>query len=133
VETHKNIVRDRFIKEAEKSKKELVQAFWRAVRASPPDNLLAQISSAKPSMEEAKAYLAAKLDQAFPDVESLCDAMKVTFIPKDVTWETLNSPNFVDWLSQQFSINKEMKKPFEEYRAARQRLNVISKIPKGAG
>jgi hypothetical protein len=125
VEKHKNIVRDKFLKEAERSKKELVQAFWRAVKKSPPDNLLAQISGEKPSMDEAKAYLSAKLDQAFPDVESLCAGMQVIFVTKDVTWETLNSPNFVDWLSQQFSVNKEMKKPFEEYRAARQRLDVM--------
>ncbi len=132
LEEHKEIVRDRFIKEAEKSKKELVQAFWRAVRASPPPDLQVQISGPKPTMDEAKSYLAATLDHVFPGVEKLCAGMKVTFVTKDVTWETLNSPNFVEWLSKQFPVNKELKKPFEEYRAARQRLDAAAKIRKGS-
>lgn len=132
LEKHKEIVRDRYIKETQKSKKELVQAFWRAVRSSPPADLLAQISTPKPSMDEAKEYLAAKLDQVFPDVTKICDGMRVTFITKDVTWETLNSPHFVDWISKQFPVNKELKKPFEEYRAARQRLSAASSIFNGA-
>lgn len=133
LENHKSAVRGKFLKEAEKSKKELVQAFWRAVRASPPDDLLAQIANEKPTMDEAKAYLAAKLDQVFPDVEKLCEGMKVAFVTKDVTWETLNSPNFIDWLAKQFPANRELKKPFEEFRAARQRLDVASKMPRVAG
>jgi len=84
-------------------------------------------------MDEAKSYLAATLDHVFPDVEKVCAGMKVTFVTKDVTWETLNSPNFVKWLSKQFPVNKELKKPFEEYRAARQRLDAAAKMPKGLG
>jgi hypothetical protein len=133
LEKHKEIVRDRFKKEAERSKKELVQAFWRAVRASPPDDLLAQISGPKPTTEEAKTYLAAKLDREFPNVEKLCKDMAVTFITKDVTWETLNSPNFVEWLSSQFRVNKDLRKPFEEYRAARQRFDAAAALRNVSG
>lgn len=121
LDDHKINVRERFLKEAEKSKKELVQAFWRAVRASPPPDLQAQISADKPTMEEAKAYLEEILERAFPDVEEVCGEMKVKYLTKDVTWNTLNDSDFVDWLAKEFRVNKDLKKPFEEYRAARQR------------
>jgi hypothetical protein len=58
--------------------------------------------------------------------------MRVVFITKDVTWETLNSPHFVDWLTKQFRVNAELKKPFEEYQAARQRLDMATKMPKAS-
>jgi cell division septation protein DedD len=121
LDAHKVNVRQRFLKEADKSKKELVQAFWRAVRASPPPDLQAQISADKPTMEEAKAYLEETLERAFPDVEEVCGEMKVKYLTKDVTWNTLNDSEFVDWLAKEFRVNKDLKKPFEEYRAARQR------------
>ena len=79
-------------------------------------------------MDEAKEYLAGMLDEAFPHVDKICDSMKINFITMDVTWETLNSQNFVDWLSKQFPVNKELKKPFDEYRAARQRISATSSV-----
>jgi hypothetical protein len=130
LEEHKQLVRQRFAKEVNKSVEELVQAFWRAVQKSPPNDLMAQIATQKPTAGEAKTYLTEKLKLVFPDVEKLCERMKVVFVTKDVTWETLNSPNFVDWLAKQFPVNSELKKPFEEYQAARARLDMKAKTPK---
>jgi hypothetical protein len=36
----------------------------------------------------------------------------------------------VDWLAKQFPANSDLKEPFEEYRAARQRLDMKAKMPK---
>jgi hypothetical protein len=71
LEEHKQIVRERFAKEVYKSVKELVQAFWRAVQTSPPNDLVAQIATQKPTTEQAKAYLSEKLGRVFPDVKKL--------------------------------------------------------------
>ena len=121
IERHKQTVRDRFAKEAEKSKTALVSAFWQAVQESPPDDLLAQLTSNKPSKDEAKSYLAHLLDGAFPPVDKLCKGMSVSFVPKDLTWETLNEPGFVDWLEKQYPANSGLKKPFDEFRAVCER------------
>ena len=121
IDRHKQKVRDRFAKEAEKSKTALVSAFWQAVQESPPDDLLAQLTSDKPSKDEAKSYLAHLLDAAFPPVDKLCEGMKIQLVPKDLTWETLNEPGFVDWLGKQYPANSGLKKPFEEFRAVRGR------------
>ena len=98
-----------------------MSAFWQAVQESPPDDLLAQLTSDKPSKDEAKSYLAHLLDAAFPPVDKLCEGMKIQLVPKDLTWETLNEPGFVDWLGKQYPANSGLKKPFEEFRAVRGR------------
>lgn len=121
IDRHKQKVRDRFSKEAEKSKTALVSAFWQAVQESPPDDLLAQLTSAKPSKDEAKSYLAHLLDGAFPPADKLCEGMTVRFVPKDLTWETLNEPGFVEWLGNQYPANSGLKKPFDEFLAACER------------
>lgn len=121
IELHRERVRERFAREAEKSKSALVLAFWRAVQRNPPDDLLAQLPTMKPSMEEAKAYLAQLLDNAFPQVDKVCQGMSVRFVPKDLTWETLNEPGFVEWLGKQYLANCGLQKPFDLFRAAQAR------------
>lgn len=129
LEKHKEAVRRQFARESEKSKKDLVQAFWRAVRANPPSDLQAQMAGDKPTAEEAKEYLKHLLDRAFPDVDEVCDAMKVSVVTKDVTWDTLNDRRFVDWLQSQYPVNKDLRKPFEEYHAAKQRTDTALRVP----
>jgi hypothetical protein len=128
IEKYKGEVRKKFSKEVERSKAELVMAFWRAIRNAPPQQLMFQIEGDKPTTEEAKAYLALLLDEAFPDVEQVCEGMTVSFVSKDVTWQTLNDQAFVDWLRKQFPLNKNLNRPFEEYKAARQRLDAMAKV-----
>jgi hypothetical protein len=48
--------------------------------------------------------------------------MRVTRVIKDVTWNTLNEPGFIDWLKEQFPLRKDLQQPFELYRAAREAL-----------
>jgi hypothetical protein len=121
LEKHRTVVRGHYAREVGRSKADLIKTFWRAVRASPPLALRAAMAGEKPTMEEAKAYLAMILDKAFPDAEDICADMTIGFVTKDVTWETLNAPGFVAWLGKKFPLNKDIKKPFEEYRAARER------------
>ncbi len=127
---HKETVRQTLGKEIEKSKQELVSAFWEAVRNSPPPELLAQIAGDEPTDDEAKVYLKQLLDRDFPDAERVCEAMKVSIVTKDVTWETLNDEKFVEWLERQFPLNRDLKRPFEEYKAARQKPNatVVARV-----
>jgi hypothetical protein len=41
---------------------------------------------------------------------------------KDITWNTLNEPGFIEWLKEQFPLRKDLQEPFEQYRAAREAL-----------
>jgi hypothetical protein len=49
--------------------------------------------------------------------------MSVSVVIKDVTWETLNNGEFVEWLKQKYKHAKELKEPFESYTAARGRTS----------
>jgi len=49
--------------------------------------------------------------------------MRVTTVIKDITWNTLNDSGFVDWLRKQWPQRTDLRQPFEQYRAARERMN----------
>jgi hypothetical protein len=120
IEMHKEAILGRFDKEAKKSIEELVRAFWREIARNPPHELADQLGSDKPTTEEAKDYLGHILSEAFPKAKEVIEAMRVIRVVKDVTWNTLNEPGFVDWLKKQFPMRKDLQQPFEMYRAARE-------------
>lgn len=122
IETHKETVRDRFDQDAKKSIEELVKAFWRDIARNPPQDLRDQIGDRKPITEEAKDYLRHILAAAFPKADEVAEGMRVSRVVKDVTWNTLNEPGFVDWLKRQFPLRKDLEQPFELYHAAREKL-----------
>ena len=70
-----------------------------------------------------KDYLRHKLLEAFPKAEALAGQMRVTTVIKDITWNTLNDSGFVDWLRKQWPQRTDLRQPFEQYRAARERMN----------
>jgi hypothetical protein len=121
MEAYKEAIRKVYNQERERSKTALVQACWRAVAKDPPKSLLARIPGPKPTMEEAKAYLRDEIDKVLPTLDEVCEGMKVSLVIKDVTWETLNNREFVDWLKHTFRHAEELEEPFESYTAARGR------------
>jgi hypothetical protein len=121
VEAYKDEIRKVYNKERERSKAALVQACWRALSKEPPKSLLARIVGQKPTMEEAKAYVEDEIDKVLPTIDDVCEGMSVSLVIKDVTWETLNNLEFVEWLKEKYKHAKELKQPFESYTAARGR------------
>jgi hypothetical protein len=122
IEKHKEAVRSRFANDAKKSIDILVKSFWRDIARTPPQDLVRHLGTAKPSTEDTKEYLRHTLAEAFPTAEEVVGAMKVTRVVKDITWNTLNEPGFIEWLKQQFPLRKDLQQPFELYRAAREKL-----------
>ena len=122
IETHRKTVRARFDQDAKKSIAELVQAFWRDIARNPPPELSDQ-GITKPTTEQAKEYLRRKLTDAFPKASDLAGEMRVTPVVKDITWSTLNEKGFVDWLRKQWPDRTDLRQPFEQYRAARERMS----------
>jgi hypothetical protein len=126
VEAHSMAVLTRLDRDVKKSIAGLVQAFWRDIVRNPPQELADQ-GIAKPTTEQAKDYLRYKLIEAFPRAKDLADEMRATTVVKDITWNTLNNPGFVDWLREQWPQRTDLRQPFEQYRAARERLNAPSR------
>jgi hypothetical protein len=122
IEIHKKTVLNRFDHDAKKSIEELVKAFWRDIARAPPQDLVDQLGTSKPSTDEAKAYLRYILAAAFPKADEVAESMRIMRVVKDVTWNTLNEPGFIDWLKEQFPLRKDLQEPFELYHAARETL-----------
>jgi hypothetical protein len=127
IEMHKKAVLAAFDKDVTKSIDELVKGFWRDIARNPPQELTDQ-GITKPTTEQAKDYLRRKLIDAFPKAQDLAGEMRVTTVIKDITWNTLNEKGFVDWLGKQWPERTDLNKPFEQYRAARERTE-----PQGIG
>lgn len=122
IETHRKAVLARFDQDARKSIADLVQAFWRDIVRNQPSELTNQ-GITKPTTEQAKEYLRRKLTDAFPKAHDLAEGMRVTPVVKDITWSTLNEKGFVEWLRKQWPDRTDLREPFEQYRAARERMS----------
>ncbi len=96
IEAHKQTVLKRFANDARKSIEELVRAFWRDIARAPPQDLVDQLGVLKPTTEEAKDYLRHVLAAVFPQPDEVAEGMRVTRVVKDVTWNTLNEPGFIE-------------------------------------
>jgi hypothetical protein len=122
VEVHRKAVQERFDQDVRKSIADLVRAFWQDIARNPPQELIDQ-GITKPTTWQAKGYLLRKLTAAFPKAQDLAENMRLTPVVKDITWNTLNERGFVDWLRKQWPDRADLRQPFDQYRAARERIN----------
>jgi hypothetical protein len=103
----------------DKSRKEIVDYYLPRVVETPPDALVGQLLSGKPSEAEAQKWLNAELDDVFPSAKSLIQEMKLDERFKDVTFETLNREDFLASVKVAFP-NVDWDKAYEEFKAAGQ-------------
>lgn len=99
------------------SRKKIVDYYKQRVIDTPPDALLGQSLSGKPSSADAQRWLNAELDRVFPTAESLIQEMKIEECYKDVTFETLNREGFLESVKTAFP-NVDWEKAYREFRAA---------------
>ncbi len=93
----------------------MVDYFLPIALAKPPDALLARVNPV--NEETVKRWLQRELDKAFPTAEKLIQEMRLDAQFKDVTWETLNDPDFGNALRNAFE-DVDWDKPFHDYKAA---------------
>lgn len=109
---------DKLQKEIDNSRTKLVQGLLPALRKNPPQALRDQVSG-RVTTELLKRYLDDRLNSVFPSAASLVDEMKLDFVPKGVTHETLSDPDFQGRVRAAFPYVP-WDKPFAEFQAARQ-------------
>ena len=117
LKSHKASVAADLQKHLDESRKQIVAYYLPRVVETPPDALLGQSLSGKPSDDEGRQWLDAELDRVFPTAESLIQEMKLDERFKDVTFETLNRKDFLE--SVKAALPKvNWDKAYEEFRAA---------------
>ena len=99
----------------DESRKLVAGYFLPIALANPPDMLLARVSELNETT--VNRWLERELDRAFPSAADLIQEMRLDVQFKDVTWETLNDPDYGDALRKAFP-DEDWDKPFHDYKAA---------------
>jgi hypothetical protein len=98
-----------------KSRKQIVDYFVPRVVANPPDAMRGQFLEF--GDDEARAWLNGELDPVFPKAKALIQKMQLDVRYKDVTFETLNSDDFLEAIKKAFP-HVDWEKTYSEFRAA---------------
>jgi len=113
---HQEKVRDELQTYIDSSRASVVEYYLPIVMERPPDALLGQITSAKPSEDQAKAWLNQELEDVFPSAESVTKEMTLQVHFQDVTYETLTQDGFGEKLRKVYP-HVDWDKPFHEFQA----------------
>lgn len=120
LEEHQKAVAADLQKHLDESRKQIVDYYLPRVVQAPPDALLGQLFSEKPSEDSARRWLDFELNRVFPRAEVLILEMKLNERFKDVTFETLNRTDFLESVKAAFP-SIDWDKAYDEFRAAGER------------
>ncbi|MCB1134134.1 MAG: hypothetical protein KDN05_23655, partial [Verrucomicrobiae bacterium] len=101
----------------DQSRKEVVAYYLPLARANPPDAVVGQSLSPEISDEHLAKWLDRRLEKVFPKAAALVQNMTLDYHFKDVTFETLNRPDFLQSVKSAFP-DVDWDKAYEEFRAA---------------
>lgn len=113
---HQQNAADELQGQLDESRKQVIDYYLPHVVESPPDAMLGQLLNPKPE-EDARLWLHAELDRVFPKADSLIQKMQLDVRYKDVTFETLNRPDFLELVKEAFP-RVDWDKAHAEFRAA---------------
>lgn len=117
LEAHQKKVAAELQASLDKSRKQIIDYYLPRVISAPPDALLGQITRDAPTAEDARLWLDSELDRVFPRAETLVEKMQLKVRYKDVTYETLNEPDFLDTVKKAFR-HVNWDKAYAEFLAA---------------
>jgi hypothetical protein len=110
-------VKAKLQKSLDASREEIIAYYAPRVRANPPDKFRGQLLTREPTDDDARRWLSQQLDDVFPTAVELIKKMELEQTYKDVTFETLNKPNFLSLLRDAFpAVNWD--NAYKEFRAA---------------
>jgi hypothetical protein len=117
LELHQKAVAEDLQKHLDTSRQQIIDHYLQRVIDTPPDALLGQLLSEKPTEGDARRWLNSELDRVFPRAGALIQGMKLNDRFKDVTFETLNEEDFLELVQLAFpAVNWD--KAYAEFRAA---------------
>lgn len=99
----------------ERSKKQLVEYYMPLAEANPPE--LLKMSLFQIEYADIRKWVEGEIESAFPRAESIIQKMALEVIFKDVTFETLNRPEFLATVKEAFP-NVDWDKPYNDFKAA---------------
>lgn len=101
----------------DESRKQVVDHYLPIAKARPPDALIGQSLLGKPSEDDIHTWLERELNKVIPKAEELASKMVLDVHFKDVTFETLNHPDFFEAVKAAYPrVNWD--KAYSEFKAA---------------
>lgn len=114
---HQEAVRATLQKDLDKSLEQVVDYYLPLAQHGPPDSLVGQSLSGSITEADVRRWLTRRLATAFPQAEQLIQKMTLEVTFKDVTFETLNRPDFLESVRAAFP-DVDWDKAYDEFRAA---------------
>jgi hypothetical protein len=114
---HQKKVADELQGQLDQSRKQIIDYYLPRVVENSPDALLGQLHREKPTEDDGRNWLDEELDGVFPRAHWLIQKMQLDVRYKDVTFETLNRPDFLESIKDAFP-RVDWDKAYEEFRAA---------------
>jgi len=118
LEVHQKKVETELQTKLDESKSQVVEYYLPLAKTNPPDALIGSLLMV--TDDDIRKWIEEELSTVFPDAEGLIQKMILDDRYKDVTFETLNRPDFLDSVKDAFPrINWE--KAYNEFKAAGER------------
>jgi len=117
LEAHQKKVEAELQAKLDESKKQVVDYYIPLAKASPPDALLGSLLNLSTDEASIRSWIEEVITKVFPSAKDLIHKMVLEERYKDVTFETLNRPDFLESVQQAFPrINWD--KAYNEFKAA---------------
>lgn len=117
LEEHQETIRETLQDTLAKSRAQVLDYYLPLALNSPPDSLVAQSISGKITESDTRRWLDRRLANVFPKAEELIQKMALEVTFKDVTFETLNRPDFLESVKVAFP-DIDWDSAYDEFRAA---------------
>ena len=114
---HQENVEEKLQEHIEESRKQVVEYYLPLVMNERPMFVVAGSEGDEPTKDEARVLSDQKLNSTFPTAESLTKKMVLEVRFKDVTFETLNDPDFMKSIKNAFP-DLDWEKTHQEFMAA---------------
>jgi len=119
LEEHKKALLAELHKKLADSRNQVIEYYLPTVKNNPPDELRAQLMTARLSDEHVRSWLDDELDREFPSADQIMTDMEFDVQFRDVTYETLNQDGFAKAIREAFPLVN-WDKPFHEFKAAKE-------------
>jgi len=117
LDDHQEKVKEELATKLGESRRQVVEYYLPLARANKPDALFGQLLSGIPTDDDIREWLHSELEPVFPKAKALIQKMALEERYKDVTFETLNRPDFLNSVKEAFP-RIDWDKAYNEFKAA---------------
>lgn len=122
---HQEKIKADLQKYLDESRKQVVDHYLPIAKSSPPDSLIGRLFG-PPTEDDIRLWLERELDKVIPKAEKLATKMILEVRFKDVTYETLNHPDFFEAVKAAYP-DVDWDKAYSEFKAAGETKDQSSK------